>query len=211
MITPKEWGNLPQAKAEQLAGLLKFLPQEDIQIRKAKKLLVNGFDCELVAKLTKIPLEKIRKFYSESWNPRSRHPTQPQSQNWRNRNLSVQWKAGKTCSQLCEYFKLPLYTIIRILDELDVPADEIKSRLPEKSDPLYIEYRKLVKIRKARKAKLEKRRLRTIQKQIDREAKRIDRENTPTKKELMMAEQAERVKKRKAQKQEEIKQQLQGL
>lgn len=211
MITPKEWGNLPQAKAEQIAGLFKFLPQEDIQVRKAKKLLVNGFDCELVAKLTKIPLEKIQKFYSESWNPRSRHPTQPQSQNWRNRNLSVQWKAGKTCSQLCEYFKLPLFSVLEILGELDIPAEEIKPRLPEKSDPLYIEYRKLVKIRKARKAKLEKRRLRTIQKQIDREAKRIELEKTPGKTELMRKAQAERVAAKNAQKQEEIKQQLQGL
>lgn len=105
-----------------------------------------------------------------------RHATPPQRKGFRNRNFSEQWRTGKTCKDLCEYSGLPLFTIIAALSETNLTDEEIKSRLPDKSDPLYIEYIRTVKIHAAKQAKLEKRRLQIIQEKIEAEAKRAERE-----------------------------------
>lgn len=174
MISQAEWAQLTTKQQTTLANLLRYLPNDDIQIRKAKSLLVDGYAPEAVAKATGVPLKQVEKYFSESWNPQSRTKTKP-PQRLVYRMLWEAWQAGDELKSMCERWNYPLYTIIRMLKSKLSP-DELNSRMPDQTDPLYIEYIKTCNEHAAKKKRLEKRAEKTQQAKAEKQRKRAERE-----------------------------------
>ncbi len=154
-INDWEWNSLTQDEQTKLAGLLAFIPNDDIQIRKAKALLVAGHPPELASKLTGVPLKKVRQLHSESWNPVCRTQTK-QTQRLIYRLCYEAWQAGDDLKTMCDRWDYPLYSLVRLLKTRLTPED-LNSRMPDRTDPLYIEYVKTCKSHATKKKRLAKR------------------------------------------------------
>lgn len=174
MINDWEWSRLTDKQQTTLANLLRYLPNDDIQIRKAKSLLVDGYAPEAVAKATGVPLKQVEKYFSESWNPQSRTKTKP-PQRLVYRMLWEAWQNGDDLKSMCHRWNYPLYTIIRMLKSKLSP-DELNSRLPDSDDPLYVEYIKTCNNHATKKERLQKRAENARQAKADIHKKRLERE-----------------------------------
>lgn len=174
MINDWEWSQLTDKQQTTLANLLRYLPNDDIQIRKAKSLLVDGYAPEAVASATGVPLKKVQQLHSESWNPQSRTKTKP-PQRLVYRMLWEAWQNGDDLKSMCHRWNYPLYTIIRMLKSKLSP-DELNSRLPDSDDPLFIEYIKTCNNHATKKERLEKRAENARQAKAEKARKRAERE-----------------------------------
>ncbi|MET5961292.1 hypothetical protein WIA93_10395 [Citrobacter amalonaticus] len=173
-INDWEWNSLTPDEQTKLAGLLAFLPNDDIQIRKAKALLVEGYAPEVVAKLTGAPLKKVKQLHSESWNPVCRTQTK-QTQRLIYRLSYEAWQAGDDLKTMCERWDYPLYSLVRLLKSRLTP-EELNSRMPDQTDPLYIEYVKTCKFHATKKERLAKRAEKAREAKAEIYRKKLERE-----------------------------------
>lgn len=173
-INDWEWNSLPEKQQTTLANLLSFLPNDDIQIRKAKALLVAGHPPELASKLTGVPLKKVKQLHSESWNPVCRSTTK-QTQRLIYRLSYEAWQAGDDLKTMCERWDYPLYSLVRLLKSRLTP-EELNSRMPGSDDPLYIEYLKTCKFHATKKQRLAKRAANARQAKAEIYRKKLERE-----------------------------------
>lgn len=173
-INDWEWNSLSEKQQTTLANLLSFLPNDDIQIRRAKALLVEGYTPEAVAKATGVPLKKVQQFYSESWNPVCRSTTK-QTQRLIYRLCYEAWQNGDDLKTMCERWDYPLYSLVRLLKTRLTP-EELNSRMPDRDDPLYIEYVKTCKFHATKKKRLDKRAANAREAKAEIYRKKLERE-----------------------------------
>lgn len=134
-----------------LTRLFKNRRRDDSIVKTAQKLLVMGMTCGKVALLLRLDPEFVAEL-AETWNPRFRRITYTNQYVTR---LTVRqyFESGSMLATICRDLQMPLFTVISHLHSEGVTDQQITSRMPDRTDPLYITYRKTVKHHANRKHK----------------------------------------------------------
>lgn len=112
-------------------------------LTKAKMMLSRGVKPGAAALLLRLPVDVLEELYHGSYNPRCRQ-TEYKSQRQQSLELRDKFTAGFTLETLCSVNRLPLFTVIRLLQRAGVPPETISSSLPPTNHPLYMEYHRTI-------------------------------------------------------------------
>ncbi len=106
--------------------------------------------CGKVALLLRLDPEFVAEL-AETWNPRFRRITYTNQYVTR---LTVRqyFESGSMLATICRDLQMPLFTVISHLCSEGVTDQQMTSRMPDRTDPLYIAYRKTVKTPREQKA-----------------------------------------------------------
>lgn len=141
-----------EEKAESLPDLTRLFKNRardgDI-MQKCKHLLIAGMPPGKVALLLRLPLERVRGLYENSYNPRCRRFANPNN----GRLVMTMWNEGATLAEICQALGLPLFTMVMTLRQSGITDAAMAPRMPPYDDPLYVEYRQVVARKAASKFK----------------------------------------------------------
>ncbi|EPJ2974176.1 hypothetical protein ACUY4R_004411 [Kosakonia sp. BK9b] len=113
-------------------------------MQRCKRMLIAGYPPGKVACLLRLPIERVKELYENSYNSRCRRFANPNN----GRLIHTMWSEGATLAEVCQALGLPLYTVVLSLRQNGVTNAAMAPRMPEHDDPLYVEYRQVV-VRKA--------------------------------------------------------------
>lgn len=137
---------------QDLKRLFKTRRRDESIVKTAKTLLSHGVPPGKVALLLRIDPEFVAEL-AKTWNPRFRRVAYT-SQWTMKRTVREYFDSGALLEKICVDLQLPLFSVIKFLQRDGVSDQEMASRMPAQTDPLFIEYRKTV----ARKQKNPQRR-----------------------------------------------------
>ncbi|QPF10299.1 hypothetical protein [Raoultella terrigena] len=141
--------DLPDPKLPDLTRLYKRRCRDGDIMQKCKHLLIAGYPPGRVALLLRLPLEKVKELYNNSYNPRCRRFTNPNN----GRLVMTMWNEGATLAEICTALGLPLFTVVASLRQSGITDAAMTPRMPPYDDPLYVEYRQVVARKAASKFK----------------------------------------------------------
>lgn len=141
--------DLPDPKLPDLTRLYKRRCRDGDIMQKCKHLLIAGYPPGRVALLLRLPLEKVKELYNNSYNPRCRRFTNPNN----GRLVMTMWNEGATLAEICTALGLPLFTVVASLRQSGIIDAAMTPRMPPYDDPLYVEYRQVVARKAASKFK----------------------------------------------------------
>lgn len=141
--------DLPDPKLPDLTRLYKRRCRDGDIMQKCKHLLIAGYPPGRVALLLRLPLEKVKELYNNSYNPRCRRFTNPNN----GRLVMTMWNEGATLAEICTALGLPLFTVVASIRQSSITDAAMTPRMPPYDDPLYVEYRQVVARKAASKFK----------------------------------------------------------
>ncbi|EOY8032655.1 hypothetical protein ACQEL9_004408 [Raoultella planticola] len=133
----------PEEQLPDLTRSRKLRARTESLIATAKKLLVSGIGPNEVACRLRLDPAVVLDLYNNSWNQACRKATP--ANEWTCRKLAIQcFGTGAPLAEICRITDRPLFSVIKMLTAEGVSMSLLDKYLPAETDPLMIEYRKVL-------------------------------------------------------------------
>lgn len=143
--------NTSGAEIPDLERFFKKRRRDESVVKTAKTLLVHGMTAGKVALITRLDPDFVAEL-AKTWNPRFRRVSHA-NQHTAKRMARMYYESGALLATICRDLQLPLYTVVAHLKAEGVTEQQMAYGLPDRDDPLYVEYIKTVKRHANRKQK----------------------------------------------------------
>ncbi|MFS9379714.1 hypothetical protein QNN88_03330 [Citrobacter sp. ANG330] len=127
---------------QDLKRLFKKRRRDESIVKTAKTLLVHGVSPGKVALLLRLDPAFVTEL-AETWNPRFRR-VKYTSQYATKVTVRQYFDSGAMLEKICQDLQLPLFTVVTLLKREGISDQQMASRMPDQTDPLYIAYRETV-------------------------------------------------------------------